>query len=258
MKELREIGLFPNLIICRSDREIEKSIIEKLSLFCNVPKDNVFSSIDLDSIYKVPLSFSQQGLDEKVIEELGMWTAQPNIEDLEKVVYNFNNPLAEVKIGIVGKYTELIESYKSLDEALTHGSLINQLKLKPIYIDAEELEDEKKRNELLGDVQGILVPGGFGMRGTEGKIQAIKYARENKIPFFGICLGMQLAMIEFARHVVGITDATSQEFGGTGSPIIHYMEGQSEGGSKGGTMRLGAYDCSLEKGTRTADIYGEV
>ena len=257
VKELRSIGLTPNLIICRSDREIESGIIDKIALFCNVPKPHVFSSIDLNSIYKVPLSFHRQGLDEKLTELLGMWTSAPDIKGLEKVVHNFDNPLRKVRIGIVGKYTELIESYKSLDEALMHGALANQLEIVPTYIDAEEIEKVKDKGDLLGEIDGILVPGGFGERGTEGKIQAIQYARENKIPFFGICLGMQLAMVEFARNVAGIQKASSEEFSSIGDPVIHYMAGQSEDGAKGGTMRLGAYDCHLEAGTLAQKVYGE-
>jgi CTP synthase len=256
VKELRSLGLFPNLIICRADREIERDIAEKLALFCNVSKDHVFSSVDMDSIYKVPLNFNRQGIDDKITELLGMWTARPDIKDLEKVVYNTDHPLRSVKIGIVGKYTELIESYKSLDEALHHGAVANQVRLEPVYIDAEELEKEGHASEdLLGSVQGILVPGGFGERGTEGKIKAIEYARTKKIPYFGICLGMQLAIVEFARHVAGIKDATSEEFSSKGSPLIHYMKGQTQAGTKGGTMRLGAYACSLEKGTLASKIY---
>ena len=258
VKELRSIGLQPNVIVLRSEQEIEPSIVDKISLFCNVPRDHVFSSIDLDSIYKVPLNFHRQGLDEKITELLGMWTTTPDIKDLNKVVHNYDNPLRKVKIGIVGKYTELIESYKSLDEALAHGAIANQLELEPIYIDAEELEDESRANDILGEVQGILVPGGFGERGTEGKIRSIQYAREKGIPFFGICLGMQLAMVEFARNAAKIADATSQEFSMDGSSVIHYMEGQSEDGAKGGTMRLGAYDCHLEKGTLAQKVYGRV
>jgi CTP synthase len=256
VKELRSIGLSPNLIICRSDREIDASIIDKIGLFCNVPRPHVFSSIDMDSIYKVPLSFHRQGLDEKITELLGMWTSAPDIKGLEKVVHNFDNPLGKVRIGIVGKYTELIESYKSLDEALMHGAMSNQLELIPTYIDAEEIEAASDKSELLGDIDGILVPGGFGERGTEGKIQAIQYARENNIPFFGICLGMQLAMVEYARNVAGLSKATSQEFSQKGEHVVHYMIGQSEEGAKGGTMRLGAYDCHLEKGTLAQKIYG--
>lgn len=258
VKELRSLGLFPDVIICRSDRDIEPSIYEKLSLFCNLPKENVFSSIDMDSIYKVPLNFHRQGIDDKIAELLGMWTARPDIRDVEKVVYNIEHPLKEVKIGIVGKYTELIESYKSLDEALHHGAIINQLKLKPIYIDAEDLEKDQNSEawDLLRSAQGILVPGGFGERGTEGKIKAIEYARTKKVPYFGICLGMQLAMIEYARHVANIKDACSEEFSKNGSHVVHYMHGQSEDGVKGGTMRLGAYACHLTKGTLAHKIYG--
>lgn len=257
VKELRSIGLFPNVIICRSDREIESSILEKISLFCNVPKDNVFQSIDTDTIYRVPLNFYDQGLDEKITELLGMWTARPNIQDLQQVVYNFENPLREVRIGVVGKYTELVESYKSLDEALTHGALSNQLKLKPIYIDAEELEKTKDAQKILAGIQGILVPGGFGHRATEGKIKAIEYARTHGIPFFGICLGMQLAIVEYARHKAGIKDATSQEFDNPGTPVIHYMEGQAKDGRKGGSMRLGAYECELKSNSLASKIYGQ-
>ncbi len=254
VKELRSAGLFPNIIICRSDREVDASILDKISLFCNVPRDNVFQSIDLDSIYKVPLNFHEQGLDEKIASLLGIWAARPNVDDMKKVVHNFDHPLREVKIGIVGKYTELVESYKSLDEALNHAAISQQLKLKPVYIDAEDIES-KGAKSLLENVQGILVPGGFGERGTEGKIKAIEYARKNNLPFFGICLGMQLAIIEFARNVCGITEATSEEFTSGGEHLIHYMEGQTREGSKGGSMRLGAYDCSLEKGTRALEIY---
>ena len=254
VKELRSIGLFPNIIICRADRDIDQDILDKISLFCNVPKTNVFKSIDLDSIYKVPLSFHQQGLDAKVAELLGIWASEPNIKDLEKVVHNVENPKGQVKVGVVGKYTDLIESYKSLDEALRHGAIDNQVQLKMVYIDAEEIESGDMSK--LQEVDGILVPGGFGERGTEGKIKAIQYARENKVPFFGICLGMQLAMIEFARNVAGIKGATSMEFDKSGEFVIHYMEGQSKDISKGGSMRLGAYDCALEKGSLAEKVYG--
>lgn len=254
VKELRSMGLFPQIIICRSDREIESSLIDKISLFCNVQKENVFQSIDVDTIYQVPLSLHAQGLDQRVANLLGIWAAAPKIEDLEKVVYNFKNPLRKVKIGIVGKYTELVESYKSLDEALNHAANSCQLELDPVYIDAEELE--KGNNKILSEIQGILVPGGFGQRGTEGKISAIKYARENKLPFFGICLGMQLAMIEYARNIVGLEAATSEEFGSGGDHVVHFMEGQSQEGSKGGSMRLGAYDCELSEDSYAKKIYG--
>jgi CTP synthase len=172
------------------------------------------------------------------------------------VVHNFTHPLRTVSIGVVGKYTDLIESYKSLDEALNHGAIACQLKFKPIYIDSEVLEKaDCNLDEIFRNVQGILVPGGFGSRGTEGKIKAIHYARTKKIPFFGICLGLQLSVIEFARNVVGITDATSEEFQSGGEHLIHYMEGQSVSGNKGGSMRLGSYECHLEPKSLAFKIY---
>lgn len=253
VKELRGIGLFPQVIICRADREIEPSILEKISLFCNVPKQNVFQSIDLDLIYKVPMSFHQQGLDKRITELLGMWTAEPKMDEITKVIYNAENPLKTVNIGVVGKYTDLIESYKSLDEALRHAGIINQVKLNLTYIDAEDLEKGVK-TDLLEKVDGILVPGGFGSRGTEGKIKAIEYARLSKKPFFGICLGLQLAVIEFARNVVGIKDATSMEFTDKGTFVVHYMHGQKEV-QKGGSMRLGAYECIFTKGSLGEKVY---
>lgn len=264
VKEMRSIGLFPQIIICRSDRKIDDSILDKLSMFCNVSKNNVFESPDVETIYELPLVLHKQGLDERIAELLGIWATRPNITDLEQVVYNIKHPLKTVKIGIVGKYTELVESYKSLDEALRHGAIANQVKLEPIYIDAEELMEDKKRAELLGSVNGILVPGGFGKRGTEGKIRAVEYARLNKIPYFGICLGMQLAVIEFARHVAGIKNATSEEFVdyNPNQPakedlVIHYMHGQTQDGPKGGNMRLGAYNCDISKSSLAHKIYGE-
>jgi CTP synthase len=254
VKEMRSIGLFPDVIICRADREIDQSIVDKISLFCNVPKQNVFQSIDLDLIYKVPKAFHDQGLDRRVTELLGMWTAEPNMTEINKVIYNSEHPIKEVNIGIVGKYTDLIESYKSLDEALRHAAIENQVKLNRIYIDAEDLEKGVK-TDLLEKVDGILVPGGFGSRGTEGKIKAIQFAREKKIPFFGICLGLQLAVIEFARHVVGIKNATSMEFTDSGDFVVHYMAGQTKDGAKGGNMRLGAYECDFVPGTLGEQIY---
>lgn len=256
VKELMSQGLSPQVIICRSDRAVDEDTLDKISRFCNVGRKNVFQSIDMDTIYKVPLEFHKQGLDERISELLGIWVPEPKIADLEKVVHNFTHPLRTVSIGIVGKYTELTESYKSLDEALNHGAIANQLKFKPVYIDSEQLEKNVSLDEIFKDVQGILVPGGFGSRGTEGKIKAIHYARTKKIPFFGICLGLQLSVIEFARHCAGISDATSEEFQSGGSHLIHYMEGQKKEGAKGGSMRLGSYECSLEKGSLAQKVYG--
>lgn len=253
VKEMRSIGLFPDIIICRADREVEPSILEKISLFCNVPKQNVFQSIDMDLIYKVPKSFHDQGVDKRITDLLGMWTAEPKMDEINKVIYNAENPVKEVNIGIIGKYTELIESYKSLDEALRHAAIANQVKLNRIYIDAEDLEKGMK-TDLLEKVDGILVPGGFGARGTEGKIKAIQFAREKKRPFFGICLGLQLSVIEFARNVAGIKDATSMEFTDSGSHVVHYMSGQKDA-AKGGSMRLGAYECAFQAGSLGEKIY---
>jgi CTP synthase len=263
VKELRSIGLFPQMIILRSDRQIESSILNKISLFCNIPKESVFHSIDCKSIYQLPLSFYQQGVDHRAAEILGIWSGQPNMDDLLQVVHHFENPLREVRIGIVGKYTELVESYKSLDEAMNHGAIANQVKLVPVYIDAEEIErcgdSDSGIDKILGAVDGILVPGGFGARGTEGKIRAVEYARVNQVPFLGICLGLQVAIIEFARNVVGIEGATSAEFEQENNDsVIHYMEGQSQDGSKGGSMRLGGYPCSLKEGSLAHQLYGKV
>lgn len=255
VKELRSIGLNPNIIICRSEREIEEDIYRKLSLFCNVPVTHVFKSLDVDSIYKVPLSLAKQGLDQKVIELLGMWAAQAKTDDFEKVVNSIDNPKGKVRIGIVGKYTDLTESYKSLNEALVHGAIAEQYTMEPVYLDAQKLE--KGSTKELESVDGILVPGGFGERGTEGKIKAIQYARESGVPYFGICLGMQLAVVEYFRNVVGLKNAKSEEFGTDGELIIHYMEGQTREGDKGGSMRLGAYDCELADGTLANRVYGE-
>jgi CTP synthase len=255
VKELRSIGLTPQMIICRADRQVDQSILDKISLFCNVSKQNVFQSIDLDLIYKVPLAFHEQGLDRRITELLGMWAVEPKMDEIKKVIFNSENPLKSVNIGVVGKYTELIESYKSLDEALKHAAIFNQVKLNLIYIDAEDLEKGIK-TDLLQKVEGILVPGGFGSRGVEGKILAIKFARENKIPFLGICLGLQLSIIEFARNVIGIKEATSMEFSDHGEFLVHYMQGQTKDGSKGASMRLGAYDCELEENSLALRIYG--
>ena len=255
VKELRSIGLFPQIIVCRTDRDIDQTVMDKISMFCNVPQSHVFISQNLKTIYNLPISFHQQGLDNKITEFLGIWASPPDMGPLAKVVHHFEHPKAEVRIGIVGKYTDLIESYKSLDEALRHGALFHGVKFCPLYIDAEEL-GKKAVWKVLQSAQGVLVPGGFGQRGTEGKIKAIEYVRKNSIPYLGICLGMQLAMIEFARHVVGMSDATSEEFSTQGVPVIHYMKGQSDSGAKGGSMRLGAYPCTLTPKSQVRKIYG--
>ena len=263
VKELRSIGLFPDVVVCRSAGAIGAEALEKISLFCNVPRDNVFECVDFECIYKAPISFHEQGLDERLNELLGMWSASPDIGDFKRVVDHFHKKdLDVVKIGIVGKYTELVESYKSLHEALDHAAFDSGLRMAPVYIDAERLEEPDGALPELGGgpsgpgLCGILVPGGFGERGTEGKISAIRLARENGTPYLGICLGLQLAVVEFMRNVCGVGDATSEEFDGGGERVVHYMKGQGRGGDKGGSMRLGAFDCSLRKGSLAHRLYG--
>ena len=256
VKELREIGIQPDVLVCRSDRDLPKDVKEKIALFCNVTGDSVFSAKDAESIYEVPLNLHEEGLDEKILERLGMWTAAVDLSQWENLVYKFKHPKHTVKIGVVGKYIDLKESYKSLSEALIHGGIANSARVELEYIDSEELE-KGIGHEKLAQVDGILIPGGFGTRGIEGKIKAIEYARTNKKPFFGICLGLQLAVIEFARHVCGLKTATSQEFNAEDScAVISVMEDQKSITMKGGTMRLGAYECTLTPNTKAMEAYG--
>lgn len=247
VKELREIGIQPDVLLCRSDRVLPKEVKEKIGLFCNLPAEQVFSAIDVSSIYEVPLYFADEGLDEKIVERLGIWNSKPNLTQWKKMVGRIREPKNEVTIGIVGKYTDWRDSYKSLSEALVHGGVANDARVNMIYIDAEELE--KSNNfELLKSVDGVLVPGGFGERGIEGKIKAIEYARTQNVPYFGICLGMQLMVIEYARNVCGIKNANSAEFAVKGATnVIDLMDSQKGVTDMGGTMRLGAYACQITK-----------
>lgn len=246
VKELREIGIQPDLLLCRSDRKLPSEVKEKIGLFCNLPKDQVFSAIDVKSIYEVPLYFHEEGLDEKIAEKLKIWTGRPDLSRWSQMVDTLRNPKREVNIGIVGKYTDWRDTYKSLSEALVHGGVANAAKVNVVYFDSEEIEKGTLSLDALSQVDGILVPGGFGERGVEGKIKAISYARNQKIPFFGICLGMQLAVIEYARNVCGIQDANSAEFRPEGqSNVIDLMESQRKVKDLGGTMRLGAYPCQV-------------
>ncbi len=245
VKELREIGIQPDILLCRSDRKLPKDVKEKIGLFCNVPGEQVFSAIDVSSIYEVPLYFHEEGLDEKIAEKLGIWSGRPDLSKWENMVKKIRSPKGEVSIGIVGKYTDWRDSYKSLSEALVHGGVANDVRVKMLYIDSEEIE-KGQGMDLLKSVDGILVPGGFGERGIEGKIKAIEYARLNQIPFFGICLGMQLAVIEYARNVAQMKSASSAEFKPEGKEnVITIMESQKDLMDKGGTMRLGAYPCQI-------------
>ncbi len=265
VKELRAIGIQPDIIVCRTDRDLPDEVKRKISLFCNVEKSCVITAKDVDTIYEVPLNLNKEGLDEKIIEKLNIWTGAPNLDKWEFIVSRIKNPMYEVNIYVVGKYVELIESYKSINEALIHGGIANNCKVNINYVEAEKITPETV-DDFLKNAEGILVPGGFGERGINGKIEAIKYARENKIPFLGICLGMQLSVIEFARNVAGLEDANSTEFSKrTKHPVIYLMEQwideegniqyRTEESALGGTMRLGAYKCILNEDSNTYKAY---
>jgi CTP synthase len=257
VKELTGLGIQPDILLCRTDRLLDKKIKAKIAHFCNVDEDAVITAKDVEWIYEVPLIFHQEGLDEKIVEKLHMWTAAPNLRKWQRVVQVLKNPKDSVRIAVVGKYTSLKESYKSLLEALVHGGIANEARVDLDCIDAEMIEQRGPRGTL-DQHDGILIPGGFGERGSEGKIKAVEYARENKIPFFGICLGMQIAAIEFARNVCGLAGANSSEFDvETPHPVIHLMETQKEVEKKGGTMRLGVYPCVLQEDTLTLKVYGK-
>jgi len=257
VQKLREIGIQPDVLLCRTDRSLSKDIKSKIALFCNVAPDCVFTAPDVKSIYEVPLIFHEEGLDEKVIELLNIWTRKPALTEWRFLVDRIKNLKNEVKIAVVGKYVDLTDSYKSLNEALRHGGFKNDSLVKLKFIDSEELESQNA-SQVLSGVDGILVPGGFGDRGIEGKIKAVQFAREKQIPYFGICLGMQIACIEFARNVLGLKKANSREFDPeTPHPVIDLMEAQKAVVHKGATMRLGAYPCELGKGTLAQSIYGE-
>jgi CTP synthase len=257
VKEMREIGIQPDILLCRCDRPLPRPMKEKISLFSNVPVDCVIAATDVACIYELPIALHAEGIDEKLTELLNIWARQPDLGSWHRIVERFKKPArGAVKIGVVGKYVHLKDSYKSLHEALVHGGLTNDVRVDFEYIDSEQIE-QRSAEEVLSGLDAVLVPGGFGDRGTEGKIEAIRYARETKVPFFGICLGMQLAVVEFARHVCGMTGANSVEFDRNAPfPVIDLMADQKGVLDKGGTMRLGAYPCVLEKGTLAAEAYG--
>ncbi len=256
VKELTGLGIQPDILLCRTDRILDRQIKSKIAHFCNVKEESVITAKDVEWIYEVPLVFHEEGLDAQIVEKLHMWTGSPNLQKWQKVVQALSNPKSSVKIAVVGKYMSLKESYKSLFEALTHGGIANESKVELECIEAEKVE-EVGAQELLGQVDGILVPGGFGDRGSEGKIEAIRYARERQIPFFGICLGMQMAAVEFARNVCGLAGANSTEFDpNSPHPVIHLMETQKGIDAKGGTMRLGAYPCVLQEDSLALKLYG--
>lgn len=255
--KLREIGIQPDVLICRTEREITKEMRAKISLFCNVTQESVIAARDVNFIYDVPLMLHEQGLDEKIVETLNIWTRRPDLKAWKNLAESIRQEKKTVTIGIVGKYVCLTDSYKSLNEALTHGGFANDVHVNLKFIEAEELETATD-DSLLRDCDGILVPGGFGERGVEGKIKAIQYARENRVPYYGICLGMHLAVVEFARNVCGIEDANSLEFDpDTKNAVINLMEEQKAVYNKGATMRLGAYTCELAPNTFSLAAYGE-
>lgn len=256
-KELREIGIQPDILLCRCDREIPRDMKNKIALFCNVREEAVITARDVGSIYEVPIVYHEQGLDERIIDYLNIWTKAPDLSGWERIVKRVINPEYEINIAIVGKYVDMTESYKSLAEALIHGGIANNSRVKLSYLDSESLERHGCKGAF-DDVDGILVPGGFGERGSEGKIAAIRYARENGVPFFGICLGLQMAVVEYARNVSHIEDAHSSEFREEAkNPVIHIMEQQKAVKAKGGTMRLGAYPCELRDNSLARRIYGQ-
>jgi len=253
VKELQAVGIAPDIILCRTDRFLEKGIKSKIALFCNVDEDAVITAKDVESIYEVPLCLHSEGLDEKISQVLNMWTGQPDLRQWERLIEAQRNPEREITIAMVGKYVDLTESYKSLNEALDHGGMAIRANVKIVYIDSEKLEGTTG----LDEVDGILVPHGFGARGVEGKVRAVRFARENEIPYLGICFGMQMACIEYARNVAGLEGANSREVDPqTPHPVIDLLPGQEDIEDKGATMRLGSYPCVLKEGTRVHKIYG--
>ena len=269
VKELRSIGIQPDVLLCRTDRYLSKEIKSKIALFCNVGTDAVITAKDVECIYEVPLVFHSEGLDSKIVELLNIWTRTPRLENWEQLCRQMKNPEHKVSIAIVGKYVDLTESYKSLNEALVHGGIPNKCRVDLTFVDSETITPENC-SQILSHADGILVPGGFGSRGIEGKICAARFAREHKVPYFGICLGMQIAVVEFARHVAGLEGAHSSEIDATTPyPVIYLMtewfdeqtqsiQKRDVNSAKGGTMRLGAYPCRLVENTLANMAYGAI
>ena len=267
VKKLQEYGIQPDMLLCRSQMPIPQNEKRKIALFCNIKEENVLTALDVASIYQVPIAYANEGMCKQVCKHFNIPCEDKlDLSKWENIIDNIKHPEGEVRIGVVGKYTQLLEAYKSINEALTHGGIANRYKVKIKWINSEELEQQNS-DEMLNDVSAILVPGGFGQRGTEGKIKAIKYAREHKIPFLGICLGMQLAVIETMRNVAGIKNAGTSEFDANCDPVVGLMTEWNKEGSKqirhkegdlGGSMRLGAYDCVLSDNSLVAKIYGKL
>jgi CTP synthase len=256
VKGLLEIGIQPDVLLCRTEVPLGKDIRSKIALFCNVRERAVIEARDVPSIYHVPLHLHREGLDDIVLKLLHLEAPEPDLEAWERMIQRMTAIEDEVRIAVVGKYVQIQDAYKSIIESFTHAGVQNDVQVTVQWVDAEDVE-KLGAEEMLRGVGGILVPGGFGERGISGKVDAVRYARENDIPFLGICLGLQCAVIEFARHVCGIQDALSSEFSpNCPNPVIDLMEGQTHSGKKGGTMRLGAYPCKLRQGTLAAELYG--
>jgi CTP synthase len=266
VKELMSMGIRPAILLCRADREIPQDEMRKIALFCNIDEEKVIPALDVKTIYEVPLSYHAAGLDTQVLDYFKLDNSvAPDLSVWENIVDRIKNPEGEVTIAVVGKYTNLADAYKSLNEALIHGGIANNTRVKIKFVEASVFDTDNPQDHLHG-VHGILVPGGFGERGAEGKIKAAQFARENNVPYFGICFGLQMAVLDCARNLCGITDATSTEFGeGEGTPLVGLMtewmkgnelEARAKTGDLGGTMRLGAYPATLSKGSKVAEIYG--
>jgi CTP synthase len=267
VKELREIGIQPDILLCRTDRLLANDIKSKIALFCNVDREAVITARDVESVYEVPLILHEEGLDDIIVDGLNIWTGKPNLRGWQRITNRIKNTKRSTNIAIIGKYTHLKDSYKSLHEALIHGGIANDCHVNLAYVDSENVEKEGAR-ALLKGMDGILVPGGFGSRGIKGKIQAVRFARENRVPYFGICLGMQAAVIEFAEGMAGLKGAHSTEFDSqTPHPVISLLtewidhdknvQMRSRESNLGGTMRLGAYPCRVVPGTHAAQAYSK-
>lgn len=255
VNKLREIGIQPDILLCRTDRFIPEGMKAKIALFCNVRKEAVITAKDVDTIYEVPLVFHQEGLDDIILKLLKLKAGRPDLKKLEGVVKRIKSPEHTINIAVIGKYIDLKDSYKSLAEALHHGGIASSSKVSIAWIDAEDVEEKGPEHFIYG-MDGVLIPGGFGKRGIEGKIESIRYARENRIPFLGICLGMQCAVIEFSRNVLHLNKANSSEFDrNTAHPVIYLLPGQRNIKKMGGTMRLGAYQCVIKKGSLAYKAY---
>ncbi len=256
VNKLREIGIQPNILLCRTDRYLPPDLKEKIALFCNVEKGAVITAKDVETVYEVPIVFRKEGLDELIVRMLQLNTGPPNLREWDAMVQKIKYPKHDVLVALVGKYVGLKESYKSLTEALVHGGIDHETRVKIQWVESADIE-RLGAEQLLREADGILIPGGFGLRGVEGKVETVRYARERRIPFFGLCLGMQCAVIELARHGVGLTEADSSEFNpSTPDPVIDLMADQREVSGKGGTMRLGAYPCRIQEGSLAQKAYG--